>query len=179
MLCNYGDIKSSSPSLPYIPLSFFIFHPFIDSLPSPSLRPPSLSTLPSSYLPPLLPFPVPSLVPYITLSVLTFPFPTQSSPFPPNLPWPYLSSFLSISFPTCLLAYLSPSYLSTSLPSPTLPLFPSLSFPPLGSLISPPPQGGKEFYSRLNPLSGPPCCIVQPPPPHPKTSCWDIHSVGK
>ena len=92
------------PSL-YSPfLHFFICQPSIDSLPSTSLRSPSLSTLPSSYLPLLLPFPASTVVPYIPLSLSIFPFPYQPSPS------------LLFLLPTCLLPYLS-----TSLPSPFLP----------------------------------------------------------
>ena len=110
-LCR-GKELHPFPSL-YSPfLHFFICQPSIDSLPSPSLRSPSLSTLPSSYLSLPHSFIVPSVVPYIPHSLSTFPFPSQSSPFPPNLHRPYSSSFLPIYFST----YLRP-YLSTSLSS--------------------------------------------------------------
>ena len=127
----------------------------MDSLPSPSLRFPSLSTLPFSYLTLLLPFPVPSVVPHIPLSFLTFLIHSQPSPFPPNLPRPYVCSSLPFSFPTYLLSYLSsflpisfPTYLLPFLPPPFslfLPLPFPLSFPspPLGAMID--GGGGKTF----------------------------------
>ena len=140
-LCRGKELQSFPifpfPSLLYLPT-------FQVSLRSPSIS--SLSTPPSSYLPLLLPFPVPSIVPYISLSLSTFRFtlnllcpsqPTTSLQFLfPTFIFPYLSLFPPISFPTYLLPYLS-----TSLPSPSLPFhfpfFPllSFSFPPFFFLL--------------------------------------------
>ena len=141
-LCRGKELQSFPifpfPSLLYLPT-------FQVSLRSPSIS--SLSTPPSSYLPLLLPFPVPSIVPYISLSLSTFRFtlnllcpsqPTTSLQFLfPTFIFPYLSLFPPISFPTYLLPYLS-----TSLPSPSLPFhfpfFPLLSFlfPPFSFFFS-------------------------------------------
>ena len=114
------------PSL-YSPfLHFFICQPSIDSLPSPSL-----TTLPSSYLPLLLPFPVPFVVP-LSLSTFLLPFqPSLSLPtFPfPTFPLPYQSPSLLISFPAYPLLYLSlPSPPPTFPPSPSFSLFRSYPF---------------------------------------------------
>ena len=128
------------PSL-YSPfLQFFICQPSIGSLPSLSLPSPSLSTSPFSFLPLLLPFPVPSVVPYIPHSLSTFPFPSQSSPFSPNLPRPYFSSSLPISFPTYLLPYLSTSLSSPSLHSRSLDFSVSFRITHVGLLIPSPPS---------------------------------------
>ena len=112
------------PSLLYLP-TFHRLSTF------PSLRSHFLPTLPSSYLPLLLPFPVPSVVSYIPLSLSTFPFSTQPSPsllflFPTYL-FPYLSSSLPINFLLFFLVSFT-SFFPFSFPCP----FP---FPPLGSLI--------------------------------------------
>ena len=172
-VCSYVEVKSSSPSF-----HFFIGQPSMGCLPSPSLRSPSLSTLPSSST--SLPYPFQSSLysffsqnlPY---SPQTFPFPSQSSPFSPNLPRSYFSFSLPISFPIYLLSYLSPSLLIYFLSSPFLfsavtltlflftfffPCFPfpspfpfsfpfPFSSPPLDSFISFSLRGG-EFYTPLN-----------------------------
>ena len=101
---RYVEVKSSSPSLPYIPLSF-------NSL---SANLPSILFLyfpchPLSYLlllPLLLLFPVPSVVPYIPHSLSIFSFLSQPSPS------------LLFLFPTYLLPYLSTSLASPSIPFP-------------------------------------------------------------
>ena len=109
------------PSLYSTFLHFFIYQPSIDSL----------STLPSFYNLLLLPFPVPSVVPYNSLSLPTFPVPT---------------------FP---LPYLSPSLFSTV----TLPLFfyffSSFYFPPtffrffLLTFLFPFPLSVQNFLLKL------------------------------
>ena len=124
------------PSL-YSPfLHFFICQPFIDSLPSPSLRSPSLTTLPSSYLTLLLPFTVPSVVPSqpssfpinLPLSLSTFLFPSQPSSFPINLPLS-LSTFLFPSQPSSLRLNLPLSHSTFLLPSQPSPFPPNLPLP--------------------------------------------------
>lgn len=136
----YGEVKSSSPFL-----HFIICQPFIDSLPSTSLRSPSLSTLPSFYLSLLLPC--------LFCSSL---YPS----FPTNLTCPYFSSYLPIHIPSFLLphpslffCYPSPFPLLFSSPfpfisplflSPFYSLFISL-FLPLSLLLG----GREEFYKPL------------------------------
>ena len=131
-------------------LHFFICQPSIYFLSF--LRSPSLTTLPSQYLPLTFPFNFPSfLLPCPFCSSLTpiFLIPYQPSPLPLNLPLPYFSSCplisfpnypisnlspsLSIPFPTCTLPlpYLSPSR-PVPFPFPTYPLFDLYPSPPLG-----------------------------------------------
>ena len=87
-----------------------------------NLSPPHffLSTLPSSNLFLILPFPVPSVVPYIPLYLSTFFIPSQPSSFPLNL---------SLSLSTFLFPSQSSSF--PLKPSPSLPFpfpHPSLFF---------------------------------------------------
>ena len=112
--------KSSSPSLVYTLLFFTYlptFHRFSSFL---FLASHLLSTLPSFYLPLLLPFPVPSVVLYIPLSLSSFlilskfPFSLSSSPFP------------SQSSPSLL--FLFPTYSLPTFPLPNSPPYPPLPF---------------------------------------------------
>jgi len=95
---RYVEVKSSSPFLPYTPLSFTSLSANLPSIFYSSLTTlPSRFPTPSFYLPLLLPFPIflfPSLsrsslyssFPHnLPLSISIFPFPSQSSPFPLNL----------------------------------------------------------------------------------------------
>ena len=131
----YGEVKSSSPFL-----HFFICQPFIDSLPSTSLRSPSLSTLPSFYLSLLLPC--------LFCSSL---YPS----FPTNLTCPYFSSYLPIHIPSFLLPH--PSLFSVTLPlflyfflPLSLPFF--LPFPSswVFHFFPPPRGGGILLFTPLN-----------------------------
>ena len=117
------------PSLYFLFLYFFICKPTINSLPSLSL-----TTLPSSYLPLLLTFPAPSVVPYISLSLSTF--------LLPSLPFPSLP----IPFPTYPLPFLPPPYLSLFPILPFFPLHVFLLFPSSESLLSVPPP--RSLISR-------------------------------
>ena len=151
-ICRYVEVKSSSPSLPYIPLSFTSLSANLPSIlyfPLPCVTIPYLPYLPLTF--PFYSLPCPfrsSLYSSFPLnlphSVSSFPFPSKSSPFlsqpSPSLlfHFQYLYLFLPISFPTYLLPYLSTSLPSPSLSNPishhslflaiTLPLF--LSFTP-------------------------------------------------
>ena len=110
----------------HFPLFLYLptFHRF-PTYPSFLLQPPSTS------------------LPY-SLSLSTFPFPSQSSPFPPNLPRPYFSSSLPISFPF-LHSYSSPFHL----------LFSSFYFPPtfsrffLLTFLFPFPLSVQNFLLKL------------------------------
>ena len=129
-LCRGKELQPF-PSLysPFLP--FLICQPSIDSLPSLPLRSPSLSTLPSSYVPLLLPFPVPS----VQFPIFLFPFQPSSIPwnlplsiptFPvPTFSLPYLSLSQPISFPAYPHPSLPPSYLShySLFIAVTLPIF--------------------------------------------------------
>ena len=118
--------KGSSPSLPYIPLSFT-----------------SISANLSSILYLALPY-----LPYLPL---TFPFyfPSLYSYFPLNLPRPYFSSSLNISFPTYPLQSLTSPYLPFPHPSPYPFISPFPSLPLLWDLWFLSPSGGGGIYTPV------------------------------
>ena len=118
-LCSYVKVKSYSPSLPYIPLSF---------------------TSISANLPSILYL----ALPYLPYLPLTFPFyfPSLYSYFPLNLPRPYFSSSLNISFPTYPLQSLPSPYLPFPHPSPYPFISPFPSLPLLWDLWFLSPSGG-------------------------------------
>ena len=137
------EVKSSSP--PPFPSLLYLstFHRF-STFPFPLFPFPSYPTLgtfllSSSYLTILLPFPVPSVVPYIPLSLSTFLLPQ----FPIFL-FPSQPSFFRLNLPSLSSTVTLPLFLSfsTSLFFPFFPIFIPLFF----SLS----QGGrKEFYTPL------------------------------
>ena len=173
LILDNVEVKSYSPSLPTL-------------FPFPSLALPTFhrfTTFPFPFNPTflltslLLPFPVPSVVPYIALSLSTFLIPSQPTPFPLNLSL-FLSTFPVATYPYPFL--LTPTLLihfhkfprPTSLPTrPTLLFFPLLPFPfsfsfffpfffhlsfpspPLGTLIYFRLGGrGNKFYTTLRPF---------------------------
>ena len=103
---RYEKVKSLAPTLHF---PKFPFPSLSVCFPSPSL--PYISHIFSFYFPT---FPVPFVVPYFCPFLSIFLFLSLSSPFPPDLPFPYLPIFyfspsLPFPFPTFTLPYLSPS----------------------------------------------------------------------
>ena len=101
---SFNSLSANLQSIIYCPLPFVL-----------------LPYLP--YLPLTFPFYFPFLpVPQLPISR----FPSQSSHFPTNLPPPYFSSYLAVSFPSYPLPFLPPSNLSSF---PTLPFFFDVTIP--------------------------------------------------
>ena len=131
----YVEVKSSSPSLPYIPISFTSLsanHHRFSTFPFPEfpfpiyltfLLPPSSTSLPCPFRSSrYFSFPL-----NLSLSLSIFSFPSKPSR-------PYFSSSLPISFPSYPLLSLPPPYLPTSPPFPFFRCYPfaflfSLPFP--------------------------------------------------
>ena len=118
--------------------------------------PDRFSTFPFPVFPfPIYPtFPVPSVVPYIPLSLSIF-------SFPPNLPRPFLStSFSSPSRPFFpLLPFSFSCHFPFSFPFPPFPFTFSFPSPPLGAMIFFLPRGGGRIsYTLQNWII---CCNVR------------------
>ena len=113
-LCSFVDVKSSSPSLPYIPLSFISLSTNLPQIP----YLPFLPFTTSFYFPSLFPFPL-----NLPLSLSIFPFPSQPSPsllllfstyllpFSPQLLFPFCFTFFFLLFSPYLFPFFS-SHLS-------------------------------------------------------------------